>query len=274
MDHLAHESHTAHSSSSLGWLLLLVLLISGLAYLRAASRQSQRNKSWSPWRTVSFITGLLVLAVALAPPLATDAHNDPRGHMVQHLLIGMFAPLGIVLAAPVTLLLRTVPVAWGRRVASILRGPVVHVVGHPVTALVLNIGGMYLLYATPLYAATLTNPLLHALVLVHFLAAGYLFAWAIAGPDPAPGRPGLGVRLVVLIASIGLHAALGKLMYAHLWPSGTPYDPQQIQEAAVLMYYGGDLAEILLAIALFAGWYRSRQRRFARHLGVYPAGAS
>lgn len=242
----------------------LLILIAGLlaGYVRAAYVQRRDDGHWSLWRVAAFAAGLGLLAVAVSPPLMRMAHHDLRFHMVQHLLIGMLAPLGLVLAAPVTLVLRTLSVPAARRVAGVLRSGPVRVLSHPVTALVLNVGGMYLLYLTPLYAATLTTPWLHVLVHVHFLAAGYLFTWAIlAGPDPAPHPPGLPVRLAVLFVAMGAHATLGKLMYGHLWPRHTPHGPDEIRAAAQLMYYGGDLAEVLLAVALFALWYRRRSRR-------------
>lgn len=61
-----------------------------------------------------------------------------------------------------------------------------HVLALPVTALVLNLGGLVALYFTPLYAVPAREPGLHNLVHLHFVASGYLFAWVIAGPDPAP----------------------------------------------------------------------------------------
>ena len=128
------------------------------------------------------------------------------------------------------------------------------------TALVLNVGGMAALYATPLYAATQASPVLHALVHVHFLAAGCLFTHAVlAGPDPAPHAPGLRTRLNVLFVAIAAHAVLAKLMYGYGLPRGTAHGPDEVRAAARLMYYGGDLAEGLLAVALFARWYRSRR---------------
>jgi len=33
------------------------------------------------------------------------------------------------------------------------------------------------------------------------------------------------------------------------------------------MYYGGDVAELLLAVALFAAWYRAAGRRYRRERG-------
>lgn len=235
------------------WLLVALLLA---AYVSAVLQQKRVGKQWSNWRTAGFVTGCMLLMVAMAPGLAQYAHHDLRGHMVQHLLVGMLAPLGLVLAAPVTLALRTLPVSAARSIASLLKSRPVHWLGHPVTALLLNIGGMYLLYLTPLYTLTLTNPYLHHLVHLHFLLAGCLFVWAIAGPDPNPSRSGKYVRLTVLFLSMAAHAYLSKLMYAYAWPRNTPHDVAQIREAAQLMYYGGDFAELLLVVAFFASWFR------------------
>lgn len=121
--------------------------------------------------------------------------------MAQHLLLGMLAPVGLVLAAPVTLVLRSPGPSVRRLAARILQWPLVHVVGHPVSAAVLSVGGLYAVMLTPLYGALERYPSLHHGVHLHYLATGYLFAWSIAGPDPAPRRPGLAVRVAVLIAA-------------------------------------------------------------------------
>src|SRR5690606_29163078 len=74
--------------------LVVVLLVAG-GYLLLSRRAGRRNpgRRWSRWRTASFLTGLALLAVALSPPVAPWAHDDFRGHMVQHMLVGMYAPL-------------------------------------------------------------------------------------------------------------------------------------------------------------------------------------
>jgi putative membrane protein len=124
------------------------------------------------------------------------------------------------------------------------------------------------LYLTPLYAASVQHGLLHHAVHVHFLAAGYLFAWSIAGPDPAPRRPGTGVRTAVLVVAAGAHSYLGKLLYAGAGelPPGAGHGTAEMEAAAQWMYYGGDLAELLLATALFAAWYRRAGRGAAAEL--------
>lgn len=241
--------------------LSLLLLTGGASvYLRAAyvERRQERHNGWSGWRIFAFGTGAVMLGIAVSPPLVEWAHQDLRGHMIQHLLIGMLAPLVLVLSAPVTLFLRRLSAPTGRRVTAVLRSGPARVLTHPGTALLLNTGGMYVLYGTSLYAASLSSSLLHALIHVHFLAAGYLFCWAIlAGPDPAPHPPSVHLRLGVLFVSMAAHAILGKLMYGYLWPPETPHSAEEIRAAAQLMYYGGDVAEVLLAVALFWRWYRA-----------------
>jgi putative membrane protein len=180
--------------------------------------------------------------------------------MVQHLLLGMFGPLALVLAAPVTLLLGMSSTPVRRGIGTVLGSPYLHVLVHPFTAAALNVGTLYLLYLTPVYAAAMSNSLLHALVNVHFVLAGSLFVWAIAGPDPAKRRPGMLTRLAALFLSTAAHGYLAKLLYAHAGsvPPAAGHVVAQNEQAAQWMYYGGDLAELLLAVALFTAWYRGR----------------
>ncbi|MFF5172927.1 cytochrome c oxidase assembly protein [Micromonospora sp. NPDC000089] len=234
--------------------LLLVPLVVFWVYLATALRQRDPGRGgWSHRRTASFGAGCALLAAALLVP-----GHDPVGHMWRHLLVGMLAPLGLVLGAPGTLALRTVRRDVGRAVLRVLRRPVARTAAHPITGLLLTAGGLYALHLTPLYRATLAHPGLHGLVLLHFLASGYVFTWAIAGPDPGPHRPGVPLRLVVLGLSVAAHATLAQLMYAGLVDTVAP--AAQLRSAATLMYYGGDLAEILLALALLATWRPAARR--------------
>lgn len=241
--------------------LLVLLLAAGyLLLLRAAGRRS--TAPHSPWRTLSHLTGCLLLAVALLPPLAPFAHTDFRGHMLQHLLTGMYAPLALVLGAPVTVLLRALPARQARRVTALLHCRPVRLLANPVTALALSAGALAVLYFTPLYNATMSSPALHWLMNLHFLLAGCLFAWVIAGPDPAPARPSVPVRLVVLGVAIAVHAVVSQLLYGGFLTDVRAPVPH-VRAAAEVMYYGGDLAELLLAAALVATWRPVREPRRA-----------
>jgi putative membrane protein len=272
---LAHVGHAAGGTEVLGWVLVAsIVLVPALAYARAVRSRHAGGRPWPAGRTACFVLGLALAAVALSPAMAAAAHDGPRGHMVQHLLLGMFAPLALVLAAPATLLLAALPPGGRRRVAAVLRSRALHVLAHPGTAAVLDVGGLYVLYLTPLYAVVAGNTVVHQLVGVHFLLAGYLFSWSIAGPDPAPRRPGLAVRVAVLIGAGTAHGHLAKLLYARAGelPPGSTAELDEVQAAAQLMYYGGDLAEVALAVALFAAWNRRRAgRRLRRACGSASA---
>src|SRR5690606_973753 len=161
------------------------------------------------------------------PSVFAHAHNDFREHMAQHLLLGMIAPVGLVLGAPVTLALKALPRKTAGTISRALGKNVFHFISHPATAFLLNTGAMFILYLTPLYNILHRQPSLHHLVHFHFLAAGCLFTWAIAGPDRAPRRPRLSIRLAVLFASMAAHAYLSKSMYAYVFPKNAPHSREE-----------------------------------------------
>jgi putative membrane protein len=255
--HLHH--HAEHAP-----LGLLIVLAGAAAYVWLVARGRGRNpaRGWSPLRTASFLGGCALLAVALLPPVAPAAHTDFRAHMLQHMIIGMYAPLALVLGAPLTALLRSLPAGRARRVTRLLRTRPARVLAHPVSALILSTGTLGVLYFTPLYDATTSRPAAHWLLHAHFLASGYLFAWVVAGPDPAPSRPGVPARLVLLGVAVAAHATIAQLLYGGFLIDVHAPIPQ-VQGAAMIMYYGGDIAELLLAAALVATW-RPRRPRTAR----------
>jgi putative membrane protein len=243
----------------LQWLpgLLFVTVAAGVYVAGMLAYRARRGRPWSTWRAASWLAGAALIGVALTPALAEVA-TGARGHMLQHLLLGMLGPFWLVMGAPVSLLLGSTAPPVGRAVARVLRNPAFHAATHPVTAAGLHMGGLFALYLTPLYAASAQHGLVHHLVHVHFLTAGYLFAWAVAGPDPSPRRPGIGMRTVVLVLAAGAHSYLGKLLYARAGelPPGAGHSVGEVEAAAQWMYYGGDVVELLLAAALFATWYR------------------
>lgn len=221
---------------------------------------SLRAGGWSRWRGVSFMSGCVALLIGLS----LHAH-DVSVHMTQHLLVGMVAPIGLVLGAPMTLLLRNLRPAAGRRLTRLLRTRPVRLVTRPVVALLLSAGSLGLLYLTPLYAYAMSEPAVHSVVLAHFLASGCLFTWVIAGPDPAPHRPPVFTRLVVLGVAIAAHATLSQLLYAGALVQ-VPGPDADRRAAATIMYYGGDLAELLLVFAVVQTRGAARRRTPAKVL--------
>ncbi|WP_370616793.1 cytochrome c oxidase assembly protein [Mumia sp. Pv 4-285] len=228
-----------------------------LAYVVAAVAE-RRRRGWPYVRAAMFVAGAAVLAFALSPRVDRFADASFSGHVAQHLLLAMLAPLGLVLGAPVTLALRTLPHRSAVGLGRLLRSRPVWVVTRPVVALTLSSGGLVLLYFTPLYDLTTRSQAVHVLVHLHMLLAGVLFAWVVAGPDPAPGRPGVPARLVVLGAAIAVHATVAQLLYAGLFVQ-VREPVAQLQAGGNLMYYGGDVIELMLALALLLTWRRTHE---------------
>ena len=89
---LAHAGHAAGGFPAAA----LVPLALFWAYLAAALRQRDPGRpGWDHRRTASFGLGAALLAAGLLLPVA-----DLPGHMAQHLLLGMLAPLALVLGPP------------------------------------------------------------------------------------------------------------------------------------------------------------------------------
>lgn len=235
-----------------------VAVLIGLAaalYLAAAAAQPRTGRSpWPGYRTGLWLLGLATIAAAVLAPFAGPAHRDLSAHLGAHLLTGMLAPLLIALSAPVTLALRTLDVAAARRLSRLLNTRCARFLTEPAPAAVLNVGSLWVLYATPVGGPLIGNPVAHHLLLIHFFLAGYLFTVSVVGLDPAPHRRSFPARLAVLVLAIAAHASLAKYVFAHP-PGGTPV--AAAERAAMLMYYGGDLLELALLVVFCAQWYRA-----------------
>ena len=84
------------------------LYVKGLLVLR------RRGDAWPVGRTVSWMIGLALIAWAGIGGLSQYSHVLFSAHMVSHMVLSMVAPIFLVLAAPVTLALRTLPVRASR----------------------------------------------------------------------------------------------------------------------------------------------------------------
>lgn len=240
------------------------LLIITFAYAVGVLAARRRGRSWPAGRAVCWYAGSAAVAVGLLGP--------PTGpgfvaHTSGHVLVGMVAPLLLVLGAPGTLVLRALPVRYARRLPRVLTTPAVRTLTHPVTAAVLDGGGLWLLYTTGLYQAMMHRADVHLLVEAHMLVAGYLLAMAVVGVDPMPHRPGRTVRAIALLAFLAAHAILAKYLYGHP-PDGVP--DADGRAGAVLMYYGGDLVHAVLVTIFCWQWYDPARFRVGRRRAPLP----
>jgi putative membrane protein len=264
---------SAHGSmpDNLAWIWFSLVGALALLYAFAAIGIWMKGHSW-PWpRSLCWYGGLALITVATSGSLADRAHGDFRIHMVAHLLLGMLAPLLLVAAMPVTVVLRGLPVSLARGLVHGLRSRPSRLLVHPVTAAMLDMGGLWVLYTTSLFPEMHRHAWLDVGIHVHILAAGYLFTAAMITTDPMPHRPGRVVRLVTLVGALAAHAILAKYLYRHP-PAGVSLD--QAREAGLLMYYGGDAIDAVLIIAFCRQWlapdHHGRQSPGTRATAIVP----
>lgn len=239
-----------------GFVLVIVTVL--ILYTLAAFISSRRLKRWPLHRTICWSLGVFCAAFAMIGPLADRAHVDFSAHMLGHLLLGMLAPLLMALAAPITLVLRTIPVIHARQLSFILKSKPIRILSNPLAASFLNIGGLWTLYTTGLYAAMHQSIFLHLFIHIHVFLAGYLFTVSIIYIDPSPHKTGFVYRAIVLIAALAGHGILSKYIYAHP-PEGVP--AVQAEAGAMLMYYGGDAIDLVLIFILCYQWFKAARPR-------------
>ena len=263
-------------------LIIGVLITIVALYIKGVVILKKRGDSWPVGRTISFALGVAVLDFATSGGLGVYALFSFEYHMIAHMVIGMVAPIGLVLGAPITLALRTLP--QGRTpeergvrgmLIALLHSRYSIVLTNPITALALFDGSLFVLYFTDLFGNLMQSHAGHLFMNLHFLLAGYLFFYVIIGIDPNPKKIPHLFRIVILFAAMSIHAffAIALLATTTLIDKGfygslnTPWlgDVLADQHAAGSIAWGmGEVPIILALIATFIQWMRDDSREAKR----------
>ena len=203
-------------------LMLGIGLAAGL-YLAGVLRLRRNGVAWNPWRTASWLFGLVLVAGALMSGLDGYADVTFSAHATQHMLLATVAPIPLALAAPLTLALRALSARPRKMLLRVLHTPVARILTFPLTGFVLMTVSLYAVYYSSLYPASLENPALHQWLHLHFLVSGCLFYWPIIGVDPIPGRLPYWGRLLILFISFPVHALFGLSLMSTTTVFGADY---------------------------------------------------
>lgn len=256
------EHHTVHTYFPL--IQTAVVIFAGLltaGYIGAMVVSNRKFNSWPVRRLFLWITGAVTAASAFVGPIGNLSHENFIAHMAGHLLLGMLAPIFFVYSKPMTLLLRTLSTAHAKIVSRLLNTGYAKVITNPFVASILNIGGLFLIYKTGLYMWMHESILLFIVVHLHVFLAGYLFTISLIYVDVTSHRYAFWYRAIALVIALGFHKALSKLIYQSP-PAMVPLD--EGRSGAMLMYYGGDVVDLILIVILCLHWYRARTPKEAR----------
>jgi cytochrome c oxidase assembly factor CtaG/putative copper export protein len=269
-----------------GWVpdgfALTFLVLAAALYATGVLTLRRRGDHWPVGRTVCWAAGLVVFAWATVGGLGRYSHVLFSAHMVAHMLLSMVVPIGLVLGAPVTLALRSLPgprlpgeLGPRQLLLAVLHSRVAKVVMNPLVAFALFVGSLYGLYFTSLFPTLMRNHLGHVAMEFHFLAVGFLFFFVLVGIDPAPIRVPSIARIGLLFAAMPFHAffsvavmssdtVLARQYFVSL---DRPYSTDLLGDQHLGGGIGwalGELPVLLVLGAVFVQWARTDAREAAR----------
>lgn len=250
------------------------LLIVTALYLIGVRVLAAKGLRWSAVRTLSFLLGMALLAIAYLGPFETLAHTYFWAHMGQHLIVMMLAAPFIVLSCPVAL---TVLATSGRTRAAIIRG-----LRSQVGLVLVNPVVTWALFATVLIGSHVT-PVTEWVLGDHdamayverpvYLVAALLFYYPLIGNDMCARRPRPAYRLLSLGLMMIPETALGAVIFlapVTLYPSyvvattavgADPLVDQQL--AGALMWALTMVIDSVWMMVAAVEWWRSEERSTA-----------
>jgi cytochrome c oxidase assembly factor CtaG/putative copper export protein len=265
----------------LDWLWVAVAVFGLVAYVLGILKVHKRGDSWSWFRTVNWVIGLVALTYVTSGPPAVYGRVLFSAHMVDHMALTMVTPIFLVLGAPVTLALRALT---PRRDSS--RGPrewlliFVHskfsqLVTHPLFAAANFAGSIVLFYYSDAFGYAMRDHVGHELMNLHFALTGYIFVLTMIGTDPLPRRAPYPMRLMLLLATMAFHAffgvaimgGTGLLAADYFGNLGRTWGPSALldQQLGGAVAWGiGEVPTVLVAIGVAVMWSRSDARESKR----------
>ncbi len=190
-------------------LLVLSLALSAAIYFRGWRELCRRAPSrWNGGHLAAFLGGMTAVFLALGSPIEVFSSMALSIHMVQHMLLLMVAPPLIWLGTPNLVFLRGLPDSVRRYwIAPLLRARGLQRffgrLTHPLVALPLFVGTIWLWHAPVIYEWALRSDVGHYFEHTSFLAAALLFWFPVIRPEPS--RPGWSHWLLIpylLIADV------------------------------------------------------------------------
>ena len=256
------------------WLWLGVSVLAVALYLLGVRRMRARGDSWPVLRTVGWVLGWATFSWATSGAPGVYGPVLFSVHMLMHMTVSMAAPILMVLAAPVTLALRTLTPRQDNTLGprelllGLIHSRYLAVIGNPIVAAAIFFGSLVVFYFSPLFELALRTHTGHVLMTMHFLLAGYLFAWVLVGIDPGPRRWPPLLRLVILFATVSFHAFFGVALTTgttllapsfyqslHLpWAVDLLADQRN---GGAVAWGVGELPTLILALLVTLAWVRS-----------------
>ena len=263
--------------------LMLGLLIFAVAiYIKGVIILSRRGDKWPVGRTIAFALGISAIDFATSGGLGVYSRFAFSNHMLSHMVLGMIAPIGIVLGAPITLALRTLPIGRNEQERGIrgsfialLHSKLSKIYTHPVVALAIFNGSLFALYFTPLFGNLMQGHSGHFFMSIHFLLSGILFFQVLIGVDPMPRKVPHIVKVIIIFAAMSIHAffSISVMSASTLLDNGyfalleRPWATDLLADqraGGAIGWAMGEIPILLALLATFIQWTRQDKKEAAR----------
>ena len=249
------------------------LLLLGALYLYVNGLNNWPNPSHrvNRWQRASFIAGIAVLFAALQSPMEPLAEHYFSIHQAQHLLVRMVGPLLILLGAPLTPMLRGMPI-WMRQgmIRPIVRRRAARWVygriTNPVFTILAFLGLLFFWQIPGPHDMAVHNDYIHEVMHGTMLASGFLFWWVIIDPKPRQSRLHYGLRILYLGLIVLPNTLLGAaitfqegIIYAAYqelprpWEGMTHITDQRL--GGLMLWVPGDMMCVISAGIVMMMWY-------------------
>jgi cytochrome c oxidase assembly factor CtaG/ferredoxin len=246
--------------------LTLILSVTGLVYLKGWLVLHRVSPAlFGSWRLLSFLSGLMVLWLALSSPLETVSNLVLSAHMVQHVFLLMVVPPLLLLGSPILPLLRGLPRTLARDgIAPFLRWALLKRFAHrltaPVVCWVLMTMTLLAWHLPAAFELALHSPSWHKIEHLCFLTAALLFWWPVVRPFPFRRRWPLWSLPIYLLAADLVNTALsatltfsGRVLYPTYANMPHFFGVTALSDqatAGVIMWIPGSLAFMIPAVVI------------------------
>ena len=267
--------------------IILTLLFAATVHLTGRLRLGKRSHGslLAPWRSISYISGLAILWIALMSPIDVLSGQLFSMHMIQHLLLVMIAPPLLLIANPTPTMMWGLPRALRREVGRWLRPEALF---RRVIKAVTSPGIVWLLFVATLvgwhdpqaYNATLESGFVHDLEHLSFFGSALLFWWHVAGAAPRLRKPmPRGVRIAYVLSVVPPNMLTGVAIAFASEPLYTYYTTvprlgkmsvlQDQMLGGILMWIPGSMMYLIAALILVSRVLRDSENRESRPDGEW-----
>lgn len=248
-------------------------------YVAGVRRLRKRGDRWPIYRTVLWISGLLLLAYITNGGVNVYEQYLFSAHMLAHMVLTMAVPVLLVPGAPVTLAARAIRARkdgsrGGREwILLAVHSRFAGFIANPIVAALLFVGSLWVFYYSPLFRWTMLDHIGHEWMIVHFLITGYLFVQSLIGIDPVPYRLPYAFRLLLLLGTMAFHAFFGLAIMSSTgllladWYGAMGWGTDALVDQQLgggIAWSIGEIPTVALAITVAVQWARSDEKESKR----------